>query len=200
MEFDAFTAGVSLGGLRSKNDIKLLICYMLFSVGQPLSKDEVLSALQEKGLANYFEINDAFSDLINNGNIRADETDSSKFAITAAGNLIATQLDSALPISVREKALEATLSLLAKIKRESENTVTIRKEPAGYSVHCNISGGEGVDLLGIGLVVPDNMQAELVKKNFQADPDLIYACTLALLTRDAGLIKNALETLQEDKV
>ncbi len=199
MEFDAFTAGVSLGGLRSKNDIKLLICYMLFSVGQPLSKDEVLSALQEKGLANYFEINDAFSDLLSNGNIQPDENNSSKFVITEAGKLIATQLDSALPISVREKALEATLSLLAKIKRESENTVTIKKEPAGYSVQCNISGGEEVDLLGISLVVPDNMQAELVKKNFQADPDLIYACTLALLTRDAGLIKNALETLQERK-
>ncbi len=200
MEFDAFTAGVSLGGLRSKNDIKLLICYMLFSVAQPLSKDEVLSALQEKGLANYFEINDAFSDLLSNGNIQPDENNPSKFVITEAGKLIATQLDSALPISVREKALEATLSLLAKIKRESENTVTIRKEPAGYSVQCNISGGEGVDLLDISLVVPDNMQAELVKKNFQADPDLIYACTLALLTRDAGLIKNALETLQESKV
>lgn len=199
MKFDAFTAGVGLGGLRSKNDIKLLICYMLFSVGQPLSKEEVLSVLQEKSLANYFEINDAFSDLVNSRNICADEKEASKFSITETGKLIATQLDSALPLSVREKALEAALSLLAKIKRESENTVTIKKENAGYSVHCNISGGQDIDLLSINLVVPDNMQAELVKKNFQAEPDLIYSCMLALLTKDFDLIKNALETLQSRK-
>ena len=29
MKFDAFSAGITPGGLRSKNDIKLLICYIL---------------------------------------------------------------------------------------------------------------------------------------------------------------------------
>ena len=29
MEYDAFTGGVVPGGLRSKSDIRILICYML---------------------------------------------------------------------------------------------------------------------------------------------------------------------------
>ena len=31
MEYDAFTGGVAPGGLRSKSDIRILICYMLKS-------------------------------------------------------------------------------------------------------------------------------------------------------------------------
>ena len=196
MEFDAFTAGIEPGGLRSTSDIKLLICYMLSSIQHPLSKDEIVSVLQENGLANYFEISDAFADLLNNGNIRADQIDSSKYVITDAGKMIATQLTTALPISVREKAVAATLGLLAKVKREKENTVSITKAKNEYMVNCNISGDENVNLFSFSLSVPDSMQAELVKQNFQNDPNLIYSCMLALLTKNFDLIKTALETLQ----
>ena len=37
MEYDAFTGGVAPGGLRSKSDIRILICYMLKSVNAPLT-------------------------------------------------------------------------------------------------------------------------------------------------------------------
>ena len=196
MKFDAFTAGVNLGGLRSKNDIKLLICYMLASVNQALSKDEIVSVLQENALANYFEINDAFSDLLGNNNISKAPDESEKYVITESGKLIVNQLDTALPISIREKTIAATVNLLAKIKREKENTVTIKNESNGCYVSCNISGGDDVDLLTINLFVPDSKQAEMVKQNFQENPDLIYTCMLALLTKNHDIAKTALETIK----
>ena len=195
MKFDAFSAGVNLGGLRSKNDIKLLICYMLASVNQALAKDEIVSVLQENGLANYFEINDAFSDLIGNNNISKDRDNPDKYVVTESGKLIVNQLDTALPISIREKTLAATINLLAKVKRENENVVTIKKEETGCYVSCNVSGGDNVNLLTINLFVPDTKQAELVKQNFQEDPNLIYTCMLALLTKNHDLIKSALENI-----
>lgn len=196
MKFDAFSAGVNLGGLRSKNDIKLLICYMLASVNQALSKEEIVSVLQENGLANYFEINDAFSDLIGNNNISKDSDNPEKYAVTESGKLIVNQLDTALPISIREKTISATINLLAKVKRENENVVTIKKADNGCHVTCNISGGDDVNLLTINLFVPDMRQAELVKRNFQEDPNLIYTCMLALLTKNSDLINNALENIR----
>lgn len=196
LKFDAFSAGVNLGGLRSKNDIKLLICYMLASVNQPLSKDEIVSVLQENGLANYFEINDAFSDLIGNNNITKDCNDEQKYVVTESGKLIVNQLDTALPISIREKTIAATINLLAKVRRENENTVTIKNVSNGCQVSCNISGGDNVNLLTVNLFVPDIKQAELVKRNFQENPHLIYTCMLALLTKNSDLIKTALENIQ----
>lgn len=195
MKFDAFTAGVDLGGLRTKDDIKLLICYMLSSVNQPLTKDEIVSVLQENNLANYFEINDALSDLIENNNIVSNNTEDSKFTITKSGKLITTQLETSLPISIREKTLSAAVNLLAKIKRENENTAIIKKADNGYYVSCNISGGNNLNLLAIDLFVPDSKQAELVKRNFQGDPNLIYSCMLALLTHNSDLVKEALENI-----
>ena len=69
MEFDAFTAGIEPGGLRTKNDIRIMVCYILNSVKAPLSKENILNILQEKGLANYFEI--TVDELIGNDEISA---------------------------------------------------------------------------------------------------------------------------------
>ena len=33
VETDAFTGGIAPGGLRTKNDIRILLCYLLSSVG-----------------------------------------------------------------------------------------------------------------------------------------------------------------------
>ena len=73
MEFDAFTGGIAPGGLRSKSDIRILICYLLKSVNAPLSGEDIINILQEKSLANYFEANDALSSLVALGNVRREE-------------------------------------------------------------------------------------------------------------------------------
>ena len=69
MEFDALTAGVKPGGLRSKQDIKLLICYLLSSIPQGLSKTDLINVLQDNNLANYFEVASAFDELLKQGNL-----------------------------------------------------------------------------------------------------------------------------------
>ena len=62
MEYDAFDAGIELGGLRSRDDIRLLICYLLKSVDAPMTREMLNDAMQEDGLANFFEVNVLQSD------------------------------------------------------------------------------------------------------------------------------------------
>ena len=59
-EYDAFDEGIEPGGLRSRNEIKVLVCYLLKSIEQPISKQLINEILQENSLANYFEINQAY--------------------------------------------------------------------------------------------------------------------------------------------
>ena len=108
--------------------------------------------------------------------------------------MIAQELDVSLPISIREQVLSAALSLMAQQKRERENTVTITKIENGFQVECHISGGE-MDLMSFTLYVPDMMQAKLVKRNFQKDPQLIYSCMLAALTRNQDMVRELLGEL-----
>ena len=60
LEYDAFDEGIEPGGLRSRNEIKVLVCYLLKSIEQPISKQLINEILQENSLANYFEINQAY--------------------------------------------------------------------------------------------------------------------------------------------
>ena len=72
MEFDAFDAGIELGGLRSRDDIRLLICYLLKSIDAPMTRQMLNDSMQEDGLANFFEVGQAIEELLKTGNITTD--------------------------------------------------------------------------------------------------------------------------------
>ncbi|MDP4119919.1 MAG: DUF4364 family protein, partial [Bacillota bacterium] len=141
MPYDAFDAGIEPGGLRNKEEIRILICYMLYSVKEPVEKDIVINALQENGIANYFETLESFNDLAQNGNITVSEGDKTKYIVSKSGEMIALQLESSLPITVKNKAMFSAMTILNKIKIEKENTVKIKKIESGYTVSGSISGG-----------------------------------------------------------
>lgn len=194
MAFDTFDEGVSLGGMRSKTEIRTLICYMLKSVGSPMRKDTIVNALMEKGLANYFETSSSFDDLVRNGNIELTDAEKKLYKNTSNGDMIATQLEDTLAPTVKERAIECALSLLRQEQIESENKVTITKCENGYNVTCKISGGD-MELLSFTLYVPDITQARLIRKNFYKNPDMFYSVMIAMLTRNKREITEILEGL-----
>ena len=64
---------------------------------------------------------DALAALLRQGNLRQDEE--GLYTVTPAGREIAQSLDATLPLSVRDKALEAALRLMADSKARRENRV-----------------------------------------------------------------------------
>lgn len=186
MERDAFTGGVEPGGLWSKNDIRILLCYILANVNGPLSQEDISQIIQGKALANYFEAGDALASLLEQGNVVRDEQ--GLYTVTPAGREIAQNLDAVLPLSVRDKALEAAVRLMAEARARRENRVDIEETESGFRVTCHISGGK-LDLMAISLYVPDKAQAQLVEKNFYKDPEGVYRLLLASLTGDGAFAK-----------
>lgn len=185
MAFDAFDGGIEPGGLRSKSDIKLLICYLLKSVARPLTKVNILEIMQEYGLANYFEVIQALNELLEAGSVtcREEETDC-EYTVTKSGRISADMLESSLPLSVREKAVQAAIKLTAKIKREQENHAVIEKGDSGYYTHCTILDN-GTELLSVRLFAGDILQAESIKELFLANPAKFYRRLLGFFTTDS---------------
>lgn len=194
MAFDTFDEGINLGGMRSKTEIRTLICYMFRSVGSPMRKDTVINALMEKGLANYFETSSSFDDLLRNGNIELVDAEKKLYSNTDNGNMIADRLEDTLAATVKERATECALSLLRQERVENENKVTITKQDNGYNVTCRISGGD-MELLSFTLYVPDIAQARLIRKNFYKDPDMFYSVMIAMLTRNKRGVSEILKEL-----
>lgn len=182
MEFDAFDAGVELGGLRSQSEIRLLICYLLRSVGEPLSKETIDEVMQSYGLANYFDVSQALLELVQLGSIKAEEADkTTAYTIAPNGSRAAEMLESALPVTVREKAVNAALQLIAKQRRERENRVRIDKADGHCTVSCAVLDSNA-ELMEIKLCVADELQAQTVKENFLRNPAGVYQSMIALLT------------------
>lgn len=194
MAFDTFDEGISLGGVRSKTEIRTLICYIFDKVNVPMKKDTVITALLQKGLANYFESSASFDDLHRNGNLKLVDPENQLFFITDAGKMISRQLEDTLALTVKERACQCTLELLEKERIEKENVVTITKVDNGYNVNCSISGGD-MDLLKFTLYVPDINQARIVRKNFHKNPQQFYNVMIAQLTRNKGAVTEALKDL-----
>lgn len=196
MSFDTFDEGIALGGVRTKSEIKILICYLFNSVDDKLSKELVLDITTEDELSNYFETACAFEELIQNGTlIESGKIDGEKvYVLAESGKLIADQLDTNLAYTVKEKAYECAIKLLAERKTARENKVEIIKKDNGYDVVCRISGGS-VELLSFTLYAPDYEQAEIIKKSFLSYPQTVYKTMLALMTKDKENVGNALEDL-----
>lgn len=194
MAFDTFDEGISLGGMRSRTEIRTLICYLFKSVGVPMAKDAVVNALMEKGLANYFETSSCFDDLVRNGNVELTDESKKLYYITDNGNMIATQLEDTLAPTVKERAVECALTLLKQEQVENDNKVTITKTDNGYTVTCSISGGD-MELLSFSLYVPDKQQARIIRKNFYKNPDMFYSVMIAMLTRNKRSVTEILDEL-----
>ena len=165
---------------------------------RPVERDTIVEALQEYGYVNYFDATSAFSELLRDGSICEDEKCKNFYKTTEKGNLIAKELKRNLPASIREKALCATINLQSKLKREKENKVNIKEIENGFVVNGEILGGEQITLMSFSVYVPDEKQAQLIKKNFMNSPQTIYECLLASLTKSNSIIKNILETFYKN--
>lgn len=182
MEFDAFDAGIELGGLRKRDDIRLLVCYLLKTVDKPLEKEQLNKALLENGLANYFEINQAVSELLSNGCIdMLIYNDEECYTVLPRGKEIADNLETSLPKTVRERAVNSAIKLMTLKEVERENKITVEKTEDGYNVTFHLKSGN-LELMELTLLVGDSMQVESIKKNYLNDPIKLYSSIITALT------------------
>lgn len=193
--YDALDEGIEPGGLRTRSNVKLLICYILNSLKNPIRKDIVITSMMKNGIANYFEIIDAFVDLQNKENIILTDEAKEMYTVSKSGKLIAGSLGEDLPLTVRERTLSAVCDLLMRERSENENTTEIIKQKNGYMVDCHVKGGES-DLFSFQLYVPDSKQARLVKKNFQSNPEMIYKIMIAAITGNTEFAEQTLEEIR----
>ena len=179
MDSFTFDDGIEPGGLRTRNEIKLLVCYLLSSVDERITRSQLCEIALDKGLANYFEINQAVSDLIENGAVVSDFIECEEYlSVTEQGRSSTKTLEIQLPRSVREKAINAAIKMLTLAKRKRENKVEVQKlENGGYHVTFSME-----EMMKLTIYVADEMQVETVTNNFYEDPIKLYSGIIASLT------------------
>lgn len=183
MDLNTFSEGIAPGGLREQTEIKLLVCYLLKSLDKPLSRNQINEILQEYPIANYFEVNQAMSDLIKNGNIISKlEGDEEILQITGQTKFDVATIERSLPRSIREKAVNAALKIMTRERIKKESNVEITElESGGYHVTFTVND-VNTELLKLTIYVSDRSQIEIVKRNFYNDAVSIYSNIISSLT------------------
>ncbi len=177
---DAFTGGVRPDGLKNKSDIKVLVCFLLSHCSQPLSRKDLTDIFLDRGLANYFEANDAISSLVRHENVMENAGDG-VLTITDSGKIIADTLYDALPLTVREKSLDAMSKLINRRHVSKQNKTKIEACDKGYHVTCTVNDGS-METMSVKIYVPTYNYATVVRDRFLDDPETLYRAVMAQLT------------------
>ncbi len=178
--YDAFTEGVEPGGLRNRNEIKTLICYLVSHLDTPITKDQLNNIICEEGLANYFELNQALSEVVENGNVTVTDSEDPELFITEIGKSNTATLEKDLPYTVRESAFNAAVRLQTRLRREREHRIEITRLDSGCNITLTVLDGND-ELMSVTLFVADYEQALSVKEKFLSDPVMVYSDIVALL-------------------
>lgn len=181
-EVDAFVEGVEPDGLKNRSDIKLLVCYIINNLDKPITKAQINETIFQQGLANYFEVNQAISELLEDGNVTTEIVNTDEFLVTTERGRHASELlQKDIPLTVREKAITTATRILLRAQRERENKVEIEKLDVGCNVTISILQKDD-ELMRLTLYVADENQAYQIKEKFLDDPVKLYSLIIATLT------------------
>ena len=191
MPREAFTAGVKPGGLTNTTQIRILLCYVIRTVAQPLSRSELEQAMLEKELINYFELVAGLSDL-EQQNLVVLEND--RYRITEQGRKVADLLLTDLPRSIREQAVQAAVFAQQWARKAAENKATISPVLGGFQLDCYIQE-LGQTVFHLSLLMPDRATAESARDAFIEKGADFYKIMLAALSNSAPLAAQWLKNL-----
>lgn len=182
MEKDAVSAGVSpVGGLFNTAEIKILICYIISSINEPVPGNELANILHYEGIANCFEVNDAIASLCQKGHIKLVNEKDDSYIITETGKNIAETLKTSLPFTVKDRAYSAALKMVSRFKNSKETDIKIYKENGKTYITCSALDNN-VPFMSVKLLVSDEEQALYIKNKFLND-NRIYSDIMELLTK-----------------
>ncbi|MDO4743607.1 MAG: DUF4364 family protein [bacterium] len=182
MEIDALTAGVKPGGLTNREQIKILICYILKEVAEPVPADDIKEMLHFEGIANYFEVSYLMSELEKYGNIKGIvKEETFCYIVTDKGLDTATELQNRVPHTIKQFSVKQIKKILLRKIYEKENIVKI--EPVDNSFIVSFSVMESnKELLTVRIPAPDEACATKIKEMFLNDPVNIYARITEIIT------------------
>jgi len=173
------SAGVLPGGLHSREEIRLLLCFLAGNLAQPLTAGLAEQLFAQEGLANYFEYTAALHELLEAGQL-AMTTQAGEAALRLDVKYAhaAEELAKELPRRVRDRALHAAEQLQAQNRRERENGITVY--PAGgEGCYMTFRQGRGSDMLmSVTVYVPDRNTAETMRAKFLENPGKIYTAVI----------------------
>lgn len=164
---------------------KLMILYMLNRVNFPLTSAQFQDFFLNREYASFFSLQQALSELVQSGLIRAESLPSStRYEITPEGSQTLDFFGSKISREIQED-IDTFLKENHLKMREAVGVIAdfSRTENWDYMVHCEVREGKSC-LINLNVSVPDEEQASLMADHWKERSQEIYAYVMRTLMRD----------------
>ncbi|MGN0527953.1 MAG: DUF4364 family protein [Eubacterium sp.] len=171
LRFDAFTAGIKEGGLRSVASINLIVCYIIANIKAKVTAQNIIDTMDEGMIANHFEVSNAISKLKSQGVIS--ENRDGSLELNGSDKAMIDLVEKDLPLTLRDKSIKICQRLIAKETYQRENKAEITTCDGGYNVTLHVSDKNN-DFMSLTLFAATLTQAEVIKEKFITNPVRVY--------------------------
>ena len=162
-------------------DLKILICYLLTALSEPVPVTETAQLFHYEGISNYFDTQTAIAELERDGYITVSEKAKDLYEITPKGISLSNTLKDTVSTALRTKVYNAVLKMLLRYKTERDTNITIEKTEGGALLTCKVENS-GQTLFSFQLLLPGVPQAQALKTQILEDPKYYYDSFIKTLT------------------
>ncbi len=171
---------VRYGFIHSKEDIKFLILFAMDLLPFPVSFSTVvdLTTWCDEGFG-YFELSEAFYELLPSGHITEQPADGGKqYSITEKGREATRIFEKQLPFPVREAAQRSAIRVVRQIRRDAAiHTSVTERADNDLTVRMEMD-----QVFAVEMAVISRAQASMLERTFKANAEAIYQTLLSALT------------------
>ena len=166
---------ISAAEINSVHDTKVLLCYLLEKLGEPVAESQLYEAVRDSEVINYFSYTEALESLLENRSVRRENRDGEAYIILEEkGRHGADYFNDTIPYYFRKQLLKAALYYFARLRRESETDIETIPKENGFEVNFRINDAD-FDLMRLSLYAPDEEQAKLIREKILLDPAGFYS-------------------------
>lgn len=107
-------------------DIRILICHLIYSLGCPLTRSQLIEITSYEDAVNYFDITAAL-DSAAEKLVKAEEINGELvYSNTELGIKAAREFENVIPVSIREKMFDEALRIFTRDAAKDESPITVR--------------------------------------------------------------------------
>ena len=163
------------GFIRSKEEIKYLILYVMSFFKEAVSATDLTDAVMIEEAFGQFEYMEALDELVKSEHVEKTETElSEQYKLTFKGQASAKVFESSLPVIVRDEAKKSALRVLNHIYRNSSITAeSYIREDGAHAVKLSMLDGSEA-FFSIDMIVLDKRQGNILAENFKNNAEKIY--------------------------
>lgn len=163
---------------------KLIILYILNHVNFPLTNSQLTDLILDREYANYFNIQQSLSDLVEDAYIRMDTVrNDTLYKITDSGretlSFFLTAISPAIRKEIDEYLLEKEYTLREEVSLPSEYFEGKKGE---FITRLRVIEGESA-IFELNLLVPSKEEAEIICRNWKDASSELYEYVLGKLLR-----------------